>query len=316
MALLATRELVEAAAGWHAGGMEPVVARFERSAQWDQRTWTQVIARRYQALITQAPEARATLPSGPSRGGRWRATARSRPAPSWPTASGCSRPAGGPTLGSTCAPPLRCFERLGATPGPSGPGRVAGQRRAARKRDPSTSTRSPPDGRSPGSPARVTNQPIAEQLFVSRHTISYHLHKVYAKLGITSRAQLGQLDLDDDDPADRNAYLRVDSCRSRSRQVQCGWRRSRSWFSLTAREYAPGPPGRLNRPSSTISLVVGRRRRTSTGSGSPDGLLHSVTRQGHGLVRVTLPRGASDQRKRAKAGHHCPLTPEDPLRRG
>jgi hypothetical protein len=24
---------------------------------------------------------------------------------------------------------------------------------------------------------------------------------------------------------------------------------------------------------------------------------------------VTLPRGASDQRKRAEAGSHCPLTP-------
>jgi hypothetical protein len=24
---------------------------------------------------------------------------------------------------------------------------------------------------------------------------------------------------------------------------------------------------------------------------------------------VTLPRGASDQRKRAEAGDHCPLTP-------
>jgi hypothetical protein len=26
-------------------------------------------------------------------------------------------------------------------------------------------------------------------------------------------------------------------------------------------------------------------------------------------VRVTLPRGASDQHKRTKAGSHCPLTP-------
>jgi hypothetical protein len=24
---------------------------------------------------------------------------------------------------------------------------------------------------------------------------------------------------------------------------------------------------------------------------------------------VTLPRGASDQRKRTEGGHHCPLTP-------
>jgi len=32
-----------------------------------------------------------------------------------------------------------------------------------------------------------------------------------------------------------------------------------------ARECAPGPQGRLNRPSSTISLVVGRRRRPIDG---------------------------------------------------
>jgi hypothetical protein len=37
--------------------------------------------------------------------------------------------------------------------------------------------------------------PWAERLFVSRHTVSYHLHKVYTKLGITSRGALAQLDL-------------------------------------------------------------------------------------------------------------------------
>jgi hypothetical protein len=40
------------------------------------------------------------------------------------------------------------------------------------------------------------------------------------------------------------------------------------------------------------------------------GLQRSVAGQGHARVlRVTLPRGASDQRKQAEAGHHCPLTP-------
>jgi hypothetical protein len=47
--------------------------------------------------------------------------------------------------------------------------------------------------------ALVTRGPAAERLFVSRHTVGYHLHKVYAQLGIASRAELGQLDLDDDD---------------------------------------------------------------------------------------------------------------------
>ena len=47
------------------------------------------------------------------------------------------------------------------------------------------------------------------------------------------------------------------------------------------------------------------------------GLQHSVAGQGHGRVLpVTLPRGASDQRKRPQAGHHCPLTPEGPIKGG
>lgn len=43
----------------------------------------------------------------------------------------------------------------------------------------------------------LTNQQIAEQLFISRHTVVYHLHKLYAKLGIASRAELRQLEQND-----------------------------------------------------------------------------------------------------------------------
>ena len=38
-----------------------------------------------------------------------------------------------------------------------------------------------------------------------------------------------------------------------------------SWFSQIARECAPGPQGRLNRPPSTILPGVGRRRRPIDG---------------------------------------------------
>jgi DNA-binding CsgD family transcriptional regulator len=92
------------------------------------------------------------------------------------------------------------FERLGARPWTE---RVRAELRAsgqtARRRDPSTRQQLTPQelqvvllaGRG------LTNQQIAEQLYVSRHTVGYHLHKVYAKLGITSRADLRQLDQND-----------------------------------------------------------------------------------------------------------------------
>ncbi len=39
----------------------------------------------------------------------------------------------------------------------------------------------------------LSNPDIGAQLFISPRTVQYHLHKVYAKLNISSRNQLGQV---------------------------------------------------------------------------------------------------------------------------
>jgi DNA-binding NarL/FixJ family response regulator len=39
----------------------------------------------------------------------------------------------------------------------------------------------------------LTNQEVAARLYLSRHTIDFHLRAIYSKLGIDSRVKLARL---------------------------------------------------------------------------------------------------------------------------
>jgi DNA-binding CsgD family transcriptional regulator len=199
-ALLATGDLVEAAT--RVGDIEaaePMVARLEQWAEADGWTWVSAIAARSRALITDGPDAdkrfRAALavdgigelPFQLARTelayGEWLRRARRRA-----------------EARTQLRAALELFERLDAGPWierASGELRASGE--TARKRDPSTLDQLTPQELQVARLATqgLRNREIAAQLLISTHTVSYHLHKVFAKLRIASRAELGLLDLDE-----------------------------------------------------------------------------------------------------------------------
>jgi DNA-binding CsgD family transcriptional regulator len=93
---------------------------------------------------------------------------------------------------------IAAFERLGAAPWEE---RARNELRAsgetARRRDPSTLGDLTPQelqiARLVATGAR--NRDVAAQLFLSPRTIDYHLRKVFTKLGISSRAELAQMEI-------------------------------------------------------------------------------------------------------------------------
>ena len=99
---------------------------------------------------------------------------------------------------------LERFERLGTAPWEV---RARSELRAsgetARKRDPSTRDQLTPQELQIARLVATgkTNAEVAAQLFLSPRTIDYHLRKVFAKLGIASRAELAGVDLGEPVPA-------------------------------------------------------------------------------------------------------------------
>jgi len=89
------------------------------------------------------------------------------------------------------------FERLGAAPWAE---RARAELRATgetvRRRAPSSVEQLTPQelliARMAG--GGVSNPDIAAKLFLSRRTVEYHLHKVFTKLGVTSRFELANVD--------------------------------------------------------------------------------------------------------------------------
>lgn len=68
----------------------------------------------------------------------------------------------------------------------------------ARKRDPSTIDSLTPQELRVARlvAAGASNNSVAEQLFLSRRTVEYHLGKVFVKLGVSSRLELARVPLD------------------------------------------------------------------------------------------------------------------------
>ena len=186
-------ELVEAGArsGAHdaaAGALRQLEER-TRAAGTD---WALGILARSSALLSSG-QAAEPCTARPSSGSSAAGSSCISPARTWCTASGCVARTGAWTRGSNCASPTRCSSRIGAEAFAE---RARGEllatgetvrKRTVESRDVLTAqeaqvARLAAQGR--------TNPEIGTQLFISPRTAEYHLHKVFTKLGISSRRRL------------------------------------------------------------------------------------------------------------------------------
>ena len=200
IAQLATSDLVEAAARSDSlEGMETFVAGLERWARWDRRPWVLVCARRCRALLSEGEEAERHFHAALAVAGiaeRPLELARTELLYGEWLRRGRRRFEARTHLRTA----LELFERLGAG---SWAERARSELRAsgetAGRRDPTALDQLTPQelqiARLAG--RGLTNREIAARLYLSPHTVGYHLHKIFSKVGIASRVDLRELGLDD-----------------------------------------------------------------------------------------------------------------------
>ena len=199
IALLAVPDIVEAAVRTdRVDEVRPVIARFEQFAGSSGPPWARALAARCQAMAADAADAEGLFDVAMDLHSR-----ANRPWDQARTALLYGEHLRRLRRRVAARAPLRAaaqtFERLGAGPWQA---RAQGELRATGEQLGARDTRTfrqltsqefqivglVSDGSS--------NRSVAEQLFLSPRTVEYHLSKVYAKLGISSRSALASLDLE------------------------------------------------------------------------------------------------------------------------
>ena len=192
--IFSAADLVEAAV--RTGRPEQAAAAAATLRGWAthvQAPWALALVARCDALLDAGRRRRAF------RAPRWSCTRRAadpsmRHAPNCCGVSPCDGGEVAPQARTHLRAAYETFERLGATPwAERARTELQATGETARKRDPSTISQLTPQelqiARLVG--AGGTNREIAAELFLSPRTIDYHLHKIFTKLGITSRVGSG-----------------------------------------------------------------------------------------------------------------------------